>query len=109
MLKPDSKNLEFGFSPCYFRLSGWDKDPKYLECGWKITLYSISESYYKWLAYDFQSDGIVFGDFGEFGLADPIWGYSNVSTGAGVVAAQSSTTVTINLQDFLKTSLARTP
>ena len=101
----EPKTLTFGFSPCFFELSGWDGDPEDLECGWLITLYSISESYYNWLVYADQSSGIIFGDFGDFGMADPIWGYSNVSTGAGVVAAQSSTTFTVDLKDFLKKTL----
>lgn len=98
----EAKTLTFGFSSCFFSLSGWNGNPEELECGWDITLCSISESYYNWLVYSYQSSGIIFGDFGDLGLADPIWGYSNVSTGAGVVAAQSSVTVTINLKDYLE-------
>ncbi len=101
--------VDFAFSPCFVNLSGWKGDATDLECGFTFTLYSISESYYKWLAFCDQAGGIVFSDFGDYGLADPIWGYSNVSTGAGVVAAQSSTTVTLNLQDFLENTLSGTP
>ncbi|MDE5850237.1 MAG: hypothetical protein K2H38_08860 [Muribaculaceae bacterium] len=39
------------------------------------------------------------------GLSEPVWGYSNVSTGAGVVAAQSPATVKIDLSDFLLKAL----
>lgn len=101
----EEKPLTFGFSSNIFRLSGWDGDLADLECGWDLTLYSISESYYNWLAYDLQDESFVFGDLTDMGLAEPIWGYSNVSTGAGVVAAQSSTTVTIDLRDFLQETL----
>ena len=97
----EKKTLSFGFSNCFFHVSGWDGDPDDLECGWEVTLYSISESYYNWLAYTVQNDGIIFNDFSYLGMADPIWSYSNVSTGAGVVAAQSSRTVTIDIKDFL--------
>ena len=45
----------------------------------------------------------------DIGFADPTWGYSNVSTGAGVVAAQSTTSVTIDLTEFLKTILNKKP
>ncbi|MDE6381199.1 MAG: DUF4249 domain-containing protein [Muribaculaceae bacterium] len=105
LLDRETNTLNFGFTPCYFEISGWNGDPDELECGWKITLQSISESYYNWLAYTWQTDGIVFGDFADMGLAEPIWGYSNVSTGAGVVAAKSSTTVEINIKDFLLETL----
>ena len=101
----EKKSLFFGFSNCVFHLSGWHGDPEDLECGWEVTLYSISESYYDWLAYTVQSEGILFNDFSSFGMADPIWSYSNVSTGAGVVAAQSSRTVTIDIRDFLLKTL----
>lgn len=101
----EEKPLTFGFSNCSFSLSGWDGDSTDLKCGWRFTLFSISESYYNWLAFDYQEGGIIFGDFTSMGLAEPIWGYSNVSTGAGVVAAQSSTTVTIDIQDFLQETL----
>lgn len=97
----ETNTLDFGFTPCFFEISGWDRDPAELECGWDLTLYSISESYYNWRAYCWQTDGLVFGDFGDLGLAEPIWGYSNVSTGAGVVAARSSVTVKVNIKDFL--------
>lgn len=45
-------------------------------------------------------------ELGNIGLGDPIWGYSNVSTGAGVVAAQSYTTYKLSLRDFLKESFS---
>ena len=102
----EPKTLTFGFSPCFFKLSGWDGDPEDLSCGWDITLYSISESYYNWLVYTDQATGIIFGDFGDIGMSEPVWGYSNVSSGAGVVAARSSTTVHIDIKDYLKKTLA---
>ncbi len=101
LLNKEMKALDFEFINCNFQLCNWNGDKTKLACGWELTLYSISESYYKWLTYCWQSDSAVFGDIADVGFADPIWGYSNVSTGAGVVAAQSSTTVTLNLQDFL--------
>ncbi len=101
LLNKESNALDFAFLGCSFDISNWTGNKEKLVCGWKITLHSISESYYKWLTYCWQSDSAVLGDIADVGLADPAWGYSNVSTGAGVVAAQSSTTVTINLQDFL--------
>lgn len=100
-----AKTLAFGFSSCFFTISGWKGDMEELESGWNLKLYSISESYYNWLVYSQQYSGVIFGDFGDFGMADPIWGYSNVSTGAGVVAAQSSISVKIDICPFLKQTL----
>ncbi|MDE6290784.1 MAG: DUF4249 domain-containing protein, partial [Muribaculaceae bacterium] len=109
LLDRETGAIEFGFTPCFFELSGWKSHLAGMDCGWNITLYSISESYYNWLAYCWQTDGIVFGDMGEVGLSEPIWGYSNVSTGAGVVAARSSVTVKVNIKDFLQKTLDTTP
>lgn len=101
----ESEILHLGYENCQFRINQWDLNPEMLECGYLLTLYSISESYYKWMNYCWQSDSII-GDFIDMGFAEPMWGYSNVSTGAGIVAAQSSTTVTINLKDFLQQTLS---
>ena len=109
LLNRATNALDFGFTPCFFHLNGWKGELSELECGWDMTLYSISESYYNWLTFCWQSDGIVFGDFGDWGLSEPIWGYSNVSTGAGVVAAQSSVAIQINIKDFLMKTLELTP
>lgn len=96
-----TQDLHLDFQDCSFRISQWDRNPELLECGYVFTLYSISESYCKWLNYIWQSDESLMGEIIDFGLAEPMWGYSNVSTGAGVVAATTSRTATIRLQDFL--------
>ena len=49
----------------------------------------------------------MLGGFIDVGLAEPIWGYSNVSTGAGVVAARTPYTVTLNLKDFLRQNIEK--
>ena len=96
-----SQTLNIGYENGSLRISQWDRNPEMLECGYELTLYSISESYYKWMNYCWQNNESYIGDLIEFGLAEPIWGYSNVSTGAGVVAAQSYVKVTVDLKDFL--------
>ncbi len=101
LIDAETNAVEFDFSTCKFALKGWKGELNEFDCGWEITLYSISESYYNWSAYIDQSESFVFEDMESFGLSEPIWGYSNVSTGAGVVAAQSSSSITLNLQDFL--------
>lgn len=72
-----------------------------IDCGLTITLSTISKSLYDWANYRWQSEEGVIGGLGEAGLADQISGYSNVSTKAGVVAAQSSLDYTVSLHDFL--------
>lgn len=42
------------------------------------------------------------GELGNNGLADPIFIYSNVSTGAGIVAARSVSKYTVDLSDYVR-------
>ncbi len=77
-------------------------DDSLLDCGVTLVLHTISKSKYNWANYRWQIWDGSLADFGDIGLGDPVWGYSNVSTGAGVVAAQSSSTVTLNLRPFLE-------
>ncbi|MBD5175167.1 MAG: DUF4249 domain-containing protein [Bacteroidales bacterium] len=72
------------------------------DCGLTINLATMSRSYYDELIYAEAVDYGVIGDLGNLGFAEPVWGYSNVSTGAGVVAACSYATYTVNLRDFLE-------
>lgn len=99
--KGKSQDLHIEMNGCSFRIAQWDRNPELLDCGVIFNLYTISESYYYWMNYCWQSNESIMGDFIEFGLAEPMWGYSNVSTGAGVVAARSYSAITLNLQDFL--------
>lgn len=62
----------------------------------------MSRSYYDRALYVWQRDNGIIGDLGDFGFAEPLAAYSNVSTGAGVVAARSFSTYTLSLKDFLK-------
>lgn len=70
------------------------------EAGFVICLSSVSESYYNWFNYCWQVYSGGIGDLSSAGLTEPMKGYSNVSTGAGVVAARSMTEVRIPLDDF---------
>ena len=93
-------NLKFEGMRCDVRSEGLTDDM--LECGMIFTLNTVSQSYYNWSNYQWQIDNGTIGDLGDIGLGDPVQGYSNVSTGAGVVAAQAGTRYTVNLKDFLK-------
>lgn len=77
-------------------------DPELFDCKVVFSLKTVSQSYFNYRLYEWElEDGFV-GQFEDTGLADPIWGYSNVSTGAGVVAAYSVSTCTVSLRDFLE-------
>lgn len=80
-------------------------DENLLNCGYTLELQSVSQSYYNWENYKWQIENSVTGDIIDLGFGNPIWGYSNVSTGAGAVAARSIYTHTINLKDFLQSIL----
>ncbi|MDE5795366.1 MAG: DUF4249 domain-containing protein [Muribaculaceae bacterium] len=85
-----------------FRVKSQLYDESLLECGVNLYLTTVSPSYYFWAVYKWNADQGILGDLSDIGLAESKWGYSNVSTGAGVVAAQASTQYTIDLKDFLK-------
>lgn len=70
------------------------------KAGFVICLSSVSESYYNWFNYCWQVYSGAIGDLSSVGLMEPVKGYSNVSTGAGVVAARSITKVRIPMDDF---------
>ena len=93
-------NLQFIESRFLVNSSKWDLS--LLDCGLKIKLHSISESFYNWENYLWQIDSGIIGDMIDMGFSEPIWAYSNISTGAGVIAAESYTPLTVNLQSDLE-------
>lgn len=97
--------LHLNFSDNTFVVYSQDYDESLLDCYIELYLTTVSQSYYNWAVYKWYVDDGFTGDLSEIGLAESKWGYSNVSTGAGVVAAQSSAKYTIYLKDFLKTTL----
>ncbi len=97
--------LHLNFSNNVFRVQSWEYDESLLECSVNLYLTTVSKSYYNWAVYKWNVDEGIMGDLSDIGLAESKWGYSNVSTGAGVVAAQSSSKYTIDLKEFLKTTL----
>lgn len=74
-----------------------------------LSLCTVSKSYYNWMCYEWTRDCGIIGELGDYGLGDPVCGYSNVSTGAGVVAAVSPRIATISLRDFLRKEIEQTP
>lgn len=77
-------------------------DPELKDFSIDLTLGSISDSYYYhvlsvWVA----NDGIP-GMLGGVGLGEPVYATSNVSTGAGVVAAVARSTRRVKLLDIVE-------
>ncbi len=102
-------NLQFNDMIYELReLGTLEEDDDLLNCGLVLTLNTVSRSYYNWCNYQWNIENGSIGELGSVGMSDPVWGYSNVSTGAGVVAAQSQASYTINLKDFLKQNLTST-
>lgn len=96
--------LNLLFSNSFFMVENDVYDPSLFDCKMEFTLNTISPSLYKWELYVWNRDYGGLEDTNALGLSDPIWAYSNVSTGAGIVAARSQSTVTISLADFLRSA-----
>lgn len=103
----NSYTLRLRYTEAAFIVQNPDYDEDLLNCGYIFHLESVSPSFYNWANYEWQvRDGFA-AEMGDLGLADPMWGYSNVSTGAGVVAARSVRSITVNLKDFIKNVIAK--
>ncbi len=73
-----------------------------LDCGFTVRLSSLSESYYNWYNYCWHEYDGLLGDLQNVGLGEPLSGYSNVSTHAGVIAARNVSEYKIDLRAFLE-------
>ena len=80
----------------------------YFDYNMVVRLSSVSQSYYNWASYVWYVNESSVSDYTALGFGDPIWGYSNVSTRAGVLAAETTIDIEFNLKDFIKTSLNAT-
>lgn len=99
--------LHLNFSGNTFSVKSQNYDESLLDCGINLYLTSVSRSYYDWAIYKWNADEGILGDLSDIGLSETQWGYSNVSTGAGVVAARSSAKYTIDLKEFLSQALSQ--
>lgn len=97
--------LTLRFNGLIYRVQAPEYDSDLYDCKLELTVSTVSRSYYDRAIYVWQRDAGWIGDLSDIGFAEPMWGYSNVSTGAGVVAARAVSTCTISLKDFLKTTL----
>ena len=96
-----SYTLHLQFDNCWFRYPKGEIP----DCNVNLIVSSVSPSYYNWANYIWQRDSGTLTELGDYGFGDPIWGYSNVSSGAGVVAAQSKSVCTIDLTDFIQETI----
>ena len=90
------------FSSCRYIVKSEVMNPDLLDCGKEVTLHKVSKSYYDFEYYSLYVEYGVLGNLSDWGYLDPIWGYSNVSTGAGIVMAESTITFKISLKDELE-------
>lgn len=97
--------MHINFMSGAFAANMTEFDDSALDCGYTLTLSTVSESFYNWEIYRWQVSEGIGNDMSDVGLSDPLISYSNVSTGAGVVAAQACTSYRINMADFLKSCL----
>lgn len=66
-----------------------------------VNLGHISTDYYKFMLSLWAATEGVSGALGGVGLGDAVFEYSNVSTGAGIVAAKANSTIKLNIHDIL--------
>lgn len=97
--------LNLRFKNAVYTVTAPEYDSGLYDCSMVFTLATVSRSYYDRALYVWQRDMGVIGDLGDLGFAEPIWGYSNVSSGAGVVAARSFSTYTLSLKEFIHDAL----
>ena len=98
--------LKVLFTDARCRIRGEDLSEVPEDFGYELTLATVSPSYYNWSSYRWNAEEGTLNDLIDVGLSDPTWGYSNVSTGAGVVAARSLYTFKVSLRDFLQRALS---
>lgn len=71
------------------------------ETGVTVKLRHIDQPYYKHVISVWEGNDGITGALGGVGLASPVYPWSNVSTGAGVVAAYAEASLTIPIVDII--------
>lgn len=71
------------------------------ETGVTVKLRHIDQPYYKHVISIWKGNDGITGTLGDVGLASPVYPWSNVSTGAGVVAAYAEASLTIPIIDII--------
>lgn len=75
------------------------------DVGFVVRVSAISSDYYTWYNYCWQVYDGMLGELEAVGLGDPIWGYSNVSTHAGVILSRNVCEYRIDMSDFVLTTI----
>ena len=91
--------LRLGCNDISFAYQNPSDRPEPKEFGIKVTLRHIDSVYYKHVISVWKGNDGISGILGGVGLANPVYPYSNVSTGAGVVTAYAEASMTIPLAD----------
>lgn len=68
----------------------------------RVQLCHISQPYYNYMLSMWASTEGISGALGNVGLGDPVWEFSNVSTRAGIVAAQAIGEIKLYAADLLE-------
>ena len=71
------------------------------ETGITVRLRHINQAYYKHVISVWEANDAILGALGGVGLASPVYPWSNVSTGAGVVAAYAESSKTIPIVEII--------
>ena len=100
-----SYTLNLLYNDCRYFVRSEQWNPELFDCGYTVTLSAVSKSSYDWSNYLWYSFDGMMGEIGDAGFGDQMWGYSNVSTGAGVVAARTMSKSTINLAGFIEAAV----
>lgn len=100
-----SYTLDLHFNNASYRVDSPEYDPEFYNTELFINLASTSQSLYRWNLYQWHRNEGTLGDLGDLGFAESMWGYSNVSTGAGIVAAYSMASVSINLREIIQSAM----
>ena len=72
------------------------------EFGIQVTLRHINQAYYKHVISVWEGNDAITGALGGVGLASPVYPWSNVSTGAGVVSSYAQSSMTIPILDIIE-------
>ena len=97
-----SYTLRLHFDNAYFMTPPVVSAEDLPDCELTFYLSTLSRSYYDRAIYVWQRENGTIDDMADLGFAEPSWGYSNVSTGAGVVAARSTSRAPLSLRPILQ-------
>lgn len=97
-----SYTLRLHIDNAYFMTPLQMASEEFPDCELTFYLSTLSRSYYDRAIYVWQRENGTIDDMADLGFAEPTWGYSNVSTGAGVVAARSTRVFTFSLRSFFQ-------